>query len=169
MKLKILLLSILITCICVCCSKENGQKGIITIEGITECNNVGEIIGNIDTTDWRFTDTWSSTEQKLFRIHNSNNTVTEGTRPDSSVVILGYPNPATTLMFFTFHLNPNMYYDARIVDNKLNIKLQFDSVKYSYFDIKDSAYLKNELYRLYYKVYSENKVYRGHGDFKFIN
>ena len=164
----ILALVILFSLTYVCCTKNSESKGLITISGITERDNSANSIGNIDTTDWKFTDSWSLSEENLFKKNTSSNMVTETIRPNSSYVVGGYPNPAKTLIYFAFQLEPNMYYDIRIVDNNLNIKLQFDSVKYSLITMKDSAYLNNELYRIYYKVHSDNMVYRGHGDFKFI-
>lgn len=135
--------------------------------GITELNETADIIGNIDTTDWKFTDTWSLNEENLFKKNNSANIVTETTRPSSSVVVIGYPNPAKDIMSIAFQLEPDMYYDLRIVDNNMNVKVKLDSAKNS-LSIRDSAFINKELYRIYYKIYSENKVYRGHGDFKFI-
>ena len=164
----LLFLTVLIPIIYVSCTKDSGSNGLITISGITELDNSANNIGNIDITDWNFTDTWTLSEENLFKKNSSNNIVTEVIRPNSSIVVIGYPNPAKNLIYFAFQLDSSMYYDIRTVDNNLNIKLQFDSIKYSLITMKDSAYLSNELYRAYYKVYSDNKVYRGHGDFKFI-
>jgi hypothetical protein len=94
--------------------------------------------------------------------------VTETIKPNANVVTAGYPNPAKTILYLAFQLESNMYYDLRIVDNNMNIKVQFDSIKYSLITMDNSKYVSNEMYRAYYKIYSENKVYRGHGDFKFI-
>jgi hypothetical protein len=124
-------------------------------------------IGNIDATDWKFTDTWSLNEENLFKKNNSTNTVTESIQPNTSVVVVGYPNPAKDIMAIAFQLGPDMYYDVRIVDNKLNVKFNLDSAKNMLY-VRDSAYVSNEFYRVYYKIYSGKKVYRGHGDFKFI-
>jgi hypothetical protein len=170
----IVLIGILTFIIIYSCNKENESNGLISISGITELDSIARNIGMTDTTDWRFTDTWTSTEEELFKQNNPEHLfATEKVRPNSSVVVIGYPNPVRSsskedMIAFCFQLESNMYYDMRIVDEDLNIKVQFDSVKYNYLHVKDSAFLSNELYRLYYKVYSDNKVYRGHGDFKFI-
>ncbi|HEY4786815.1 MAG TPA: hypothetical protein VIH57_12240 [Bacteroidales bacterium] len=162
----LLLLSITLSCLN--CTKDNGSKGLITISGITERDDSANNAGNIDTTDWKFNDKWSLTEENLFKINNSNTVATETAKPNATVVTAGYPNPAKTMICLAFQLESNMYYDLRIVDNNLNIKVQFDSVTYSFITINDSQFAGNELYRAYYKIYSGNKVYRGHGDFKFI-
>jgi hypothetical protein len=170
----IILIGILTFIILYSCNKENESNRLTFISGITELDSIANNIGMIDTTDWRFTDTWTNTEEYLF---NQNNPVhlsaTEKVRPSSSVVVIGYPNPVKAsskedMIAFCFQIESKMYYDMRIVDKYLKIKMQFDSIKYNFLYVKDSAFLSNELYRIYYKVYSDNKVYRGHGDFKFI-
>ena len=165
MKLKLIkLLTILIPFLYGNCTKDSAT---ITISGITERDIMGNSIGNIDPTDWKITDTWTSFEESLFKKNNSTNTATDPV-PNTSIGAAGYPNPVTTLKYLAFNLLPNMYYDIRIIDHNLNIKAQFDSLKYRGIDINDSAFFKNELYRVYYKIYSGDKVYRGHGDFVFI-
>lgn len=168
MKLKTLILLLILTpTIYFSCKDNNESKGLIDISGVTELNESADNIGNIDATDWKFTDSWSLNEENLFKKNNSTNTVTETIRPNTSVVVIGYPNPAKDILFLAFQLESSMYYDLRIVDNNMNIKFQLDSAKNS-MKVRDSAYVNNELYRAYYKIYSDNKVYRGHGDFKFI-
>jgi hypothetical protein len=170
----IVLIGILTYIIIYSCNKENESNGLITISGITELDSIARNIGMTDTTDWRFTDTWTSTEENLFKQNNpAHLSATEKVRPSSSVVVIGYPNPVKAsskedMIAFCFQIESNMHYDMRIVDKYLKIKVQFDSVKYNFLTVKDSAFLSNELYRIYYKVYSDNKVFRGHGDFKFI-
>lgn len=151
------------------CKDEDVAKGLITISGITKLDAEAYPIGSNDITDWKFTDSWSSNEENLFKKNNSSSTATESTAPNSSVIVLGYPNPAKDRIFVAFQLEKTMYYDFRVVDKNLNIKLKMDSVKYGGVSIRDSAFINNELYRIYYKIHSDNKIYRGHGDFKFIN
>lgn len=148
--------------------KDDEAKGLITISGITKLDAEANPIGSNDITDWKFTDSWSIGEENLFDRNNSSNTATEITAPHSSVIVLGYPNPAKSLIFFAFQLEKNMYYDLRIVDKNLNIKVEMDSVKHGVITLRDSSFIKNELYRVYYKIHSDNKIYRGHGDFNFI-
>ena len=64
----LLLLSITLSCLN--CTKDNGSKGLITISGITERDDSANNAGNIDTTDWKFNDKWSLTEENLFKINN---------------------------------------------------------------------------------------------------
>lgn len=169
-RLLIFILSgILVPTIFFSCKDEDVAKGLITISGITKLDVEANPIGSNDITDWKFTDSWSFSEENLFIKNNSSSTVTESTAPNSSVVVIGYPNPAKSLIFIAFQLEKNMYYDLRVVDKNLNIKLKKDSVKYGGISLGDSAFINNELYRIYYKIHSDNKIYRGHGDFKFIN
>jgi hypothetical protein len=150
------------------CNDDDVTKGVIDISGITELDSQASNIGKTDKTDWNFTDTWSMSEENLFRKNESSIKGTEINRPNSSVVVTGYPNPAKDFITFVFQLEPTMYYDLKIVDENLNVKLSLDSVTLTRIFIKDSTYLNNQLYRMYYKIYSDNKVFRGHGDFKFI-
>lgn len=169
MKLKIyILLGMLASSIFFSCKEDDEAKGLITISGITKLDAEANPIGSNDITDWKFTDSWSFGEENLFAKHNSSITATQITPPNSSVIVLGYPNPAKSPIFFAFQLEKTMYYDLRIVDKNLNIKLEMDSVKHGIIALRDSSFLNNELYRIYYKIYSDNKIYRGHGDFKFI-
>ena len=171
MKLKTVLFLIVLSVFAfIGCEKDNESKGLITISGITELDNSANNIGNVDPTDWKFTDTWSLNEEALFKKSNPDqNSVTEQIRPESSNVVIGYPNPARDMIFLAFQLDSGLYYDVRIVDRNLDIKLQMDSVNHKLITMQNSKFSNNELYRLYYKVYSNAKVYRGHGDFKFVN
>ena len=169
-RLKIFMLSgILISTIIFSCKDEDVAKGVITISGINKLDVEANPIGSNDITDWKFTDSWSFGEENLFKKDNSSNTATESTAPNFSVVVIGYPNPAKSRIFVAFQLEKDMYYDYRIVDKNLNIKLKRDSVKPGGILFGDSAFVNNELYRIYYKIHSDQKIYRGHGDFKFVD
>jgi hypothetical protein len=115
------LLSILIPSIYFSCKDNDESKELIDISGITELDESANNIGITDITDWKFTDSWSLNEENLFQKNNSSNTITESTRPGESVVVIGYPNPAKDIIILAFQLEPHMYYDLRIVDNKLNV------------------------------------------------
>ena len=168
MKLKTNYLFVILILFIFCsCKKDKSSDTLITITGITETDEVANNIGNVDTTDWKFIDTWSIYEENLFRKSITSSKATERTRPNSSVVVIGYPNPAKTFIFFAFQLDSSMYFDTRIVDNNLKIKFQRDSINGG-ITMDNSIFSNNELYRIYYKIYSNGKVYRGHGDFIFL-
>ena len=163
---KLNLLSVLIIYIfCISCNKDKNESQI-QISGITETDITGILIGSVDTTDWRFNDTWNQNVENLF-IKN-NNEPTDKVLPQSYLAI-GYPNPSKSIMEFYFHSDSSMYYDFRIVDSNLKVIIQLDSLKSGFALQGDTKFAKGILYRLYYKIYSTNKVYRGHGDFEFIN
>jgi hypothetical protein len=113
-------------------------------------------------------------EENLFKQNNPMHlSATASAIPAAGLLALGYPNPVRASnhedgMIIAFQLAPGMYYDMRIVNEELAVGFHLDSVKYNQIYLKDSSFTSNEMYRIYYKVYAEDKVYRGHGDFKFV-
>lgn len=170
MKLKYFSVLIIGIVFCLRCSKDdkNELSKSIEISGITERDNAGHKTGTIDPTDWNFNETWSDMEEGLFKKNNAaHNKPTELSLPVSASVT-GYPNPAKGMMSFAFRISDKMYFDYRVVDNFLNVKISGDSVKYSSWGFEQTRFTIDQLYRIYYKIYDGTKVYRGHGDFKFV-
>ena len=62
-----ILLGILAQPIFFSCKDDDEAKGLIDISGITELDNFARNIGNVDITDWKFIDTWSLSEENLFK------------------------------------------------------------------------------------------------------
>ena len=149
------------------CSKDENE--IINISGITQRDYMGNLIGSADSDDWGINDVWPSSVEALFQ--KTNQQKSAATIIDlSNLAGAGYPNPAKDIICFNFPMPSQYYCDLRIVDSQLNILSQLDSVQNCISLQFHSAFTKNKLYRIYYKTYATDKVvYRGHGDFKFIN
>ena len=149
------------------CNKDDKPDGLITISGITERDLNTNSSGNFDQTDWRFHDIWPQFIENLFNQDNPELLLpTEQSPLQVIALVYCYPNPVKGgIMNLSF---PSMYSDVRIVDSNLNIYYKHDYKDIPTILFNDSAFKINKLYRVYYKLYYESKVYRGHGDFKFI-
>lgn len=139
----------------------------INMAEITERNEMGEIIGTTDVTDWRLDDKWTKEEEKLFSVTSG---VYNKSANDSVIVIipskfsiLAYPNP------FTWSMNINFGFDncsVRVIDTNKKVILAYDNVK-SLLRIEDIPNTdKTQNYRVYYKIYTKAGILRGHGDLK---
>jgi hypothetical protein len=147
------------------CKKDNNPD-LIDISGITETDIDGNIIGDVDQTDWKLNDTWPQIIENLFNQDNPAHLLPTEQSP-LQVTVSCYPNPARHgIMYLNFP--SNMYSDVRIVDSNLNIYYEHDYQDFSSLALNGSLFKNKQLYRVYYKLYYEDKVYRGHGDFKFI-
>src|ERR1019366_2889831 len=70
----------------------SGQIAYPSITGYTGTDVVGNIIGPVDSTDWRTNDSWSQAEKNVFGGTNFNiNCLFSDT-----LLAAGYPNPTTT-------------------------------------------------------------------------
>ncbi len=150
------------------CKKDDKQDGLITISGITERDLYANSTGKVDQTDWRFDDIWPQFVENLFNQDNPELLLPTEQSPLPILALVScYPNPAKggEIMNLSF---PSMYSDIRIVDSNLNIYYKHDYQENSRIKFNDSFFKNNQLFRVYYKLYYESKVYRGHGDFKFI-
>lgn len=169
MKARSIILLTLVLSINFGCKKEDKPDNLITISGITERNEYGVPTdpGDFDQTDWRFDDIWPQLIENLFNQDNPEHALPTEQSPLGILALVScYPNPVIGgIMYLKFP--SNMYYDFRIVDSNLNIYYERD-YQNRLIAFTDSVFKNNELYRVYYKLYYESKVYRGHGDFKFI-
>jgi hypothetical protein len=159
----IILITMLIPIIVAC--KKDKQDDIITISGITERNEFANPIGNVDDSDWRFHDVWPPYIENIFKQDSAELLKpTDQSPPDWLAMVSCYPNPVTEgIMYLSFP--STMFSDVRVVDSNLNIYYEHDYQKYNIIAFDGSYFKKNKLYRVYYKLYQEDKVYRGHGDF----
>jgi hypothetical protein len=146
------------------------KKDLINAHGITVTDQIGNIMGATDPSDWRFDDSWNSKEQVLFNFADTVNT-TNFQQADNNFAI-AYPNPATTVINFHFASNKLTMAKWVITDEKLHPLLKnyfIFSSNYSFaVDLTMNGFASGNYYRLYYALYSQGGVLykRGHGDFK---
>jgi hypothetical protein len=157
------------------CEKDSGS----VFSGITELDEEGVLIGNIDLTDWRFDDVWNEREEALFSNANfksaKNITVQKDIISDSQAgsISRAFPNPAKSVLNFKIESsadsiefvilgnNYNVIYSGKVVGGNLLWSLNVaDRNKFS----------ANTIYRIYYKLdHLNDNDEKGHGDIKIIN
>jgi hypothetical protein len=146
------------------------KKEVINAHGITYTDAIGNNIGAVDASDWRFDDSWNSKEQALFNFADTVNT--NGLLQSDNNFAIAYPNPATTVINFHFSSNRSTLVKWVITDEKLNPLLKnyfIISSNYGFAaDLTTGGFSSGEFYRIYYAFYSQGGVLyrRGHGDFK---
>jgi len=146
------------------------KKETINAHGITATDAIGNNIGSVDASDWRFDDSWNSKEQSLFNFADTVNTT--GLLQAENNFAIAYPNPATTVINFHFATNKYTMVKWVITDEKLNplVKNYFKfGGNYDFaVDLTTAGFSPGNYYRIYYAFYSQGGVIykRGHGDFK---
>jgi len=146
------------------------KKEVINAHGITYTDAIGNNIGAVDASDWRFDDSWSSKEQALFNFADTVNTT--GLLQADNNFAIAYPNPASNAINFHFSTNRSTLVKWVITDEKLNPLLKnyfIISSNYGFaVDLTSGGFSSGNYYRLYYALYSQGGVLykRGHGDFK---
>ena len=98
------------------CKKDGRNK--INARAITQTDNLGNLIGTADPTDWRFDDQWSNEEFALFNFADTVNRA--GLLQADTVSGIAYPNPATDVIRFTFATNKSTLIKIIIVDEDLH-------------------------------------------------
>jgi hypothetical protein len=157
------------------CEKE---KGVIEISGFTFCDENGDYIGEIDTTDWRLDDKWSEQIENLFKESSFKSGQDEYNQFKGIVlgekdVYPAYPNPFKDIFIFSVvKQDTSGRIEIIIVDDDLNIKqslgFDFEADKINVaFNTSAIGYKSKHAYRIYYKLtYSNSVCNRGHGDIK---
>lgn len=135
------------------------EKTPITISGITETKDSGEIISE-DPSDWNFTDSWNADESNLFSFSKNSDCDIDNQKYN----ILAIPNPTFLNGKISIDVPENNWVSIRLVDEFLNIYKSYDSlssditVNYNFLNISGRTM------RVYYKVFGDNCELRGHGD-----
>ncbi len=174
------------------CVQKSNTPDSIKFENITRLNIFGAEIGEIDTSDWGFDDTWTNKENSLF----SDSMFTKSCRHNVYYGILGYPNPCkglfvvhfykderTLIKMGIFDLQEKLVFKYRIVDKYFRIMTSVDSVLNNSYSFNFRQYLPDIIYnqdsvpdnkqmpadsvfRVYYQLLDINNecIYKGHGD-----
>lgn len=143
---------------------------ILKMEGITEINEMGEIYGSVDPSDWRLDDKWTKEEEGFFSVSKGvyNKSATYTYSPTDAVPISRntfkvYPNPFTSSIIFYQPFNAAKY-NVRVIDKSKRVILAYDNVGTSPLRIDIPVSTETQYYRVYYKIFDQSTVYRGHGD-----
>ena len=148
------------------CSKDNNE--VITISGITERNNNGELIGNFDGTDWLNDNNIPEIVNSLF---NFEDTANYETAEISTVEIVEYPNPVENIFNLHFNLSNETVIKFVIVDESLKVYYKYASklnAGNNLLAIQTEQLPRNKYFRIYYAFYDNSRTiyYKGHGDIK---
>ncbi len=156
----------LLTSILFGCSKDSDE--IISIKGITERDNIGNILGNEDITDWS-----SDTEfpDRIVDFLNFHGALDYSISEVASLEIYGYPNPFESNIYFRVSCSKKTVCRFVIVDESLKIYFVHGlllNVGSSAINLSASYFPRNKNLRIYYTFYdsSETIYYKGHGDIR---
>jgi hypothetical protein len=175
MKIKFLLILFSLP-VFISCEDENKNENeaeTISIEGITEVDNMGVFYGNFDDDDWNLDDQLTEKEKQLFASLDFSKTgVAEPIPSEPGVIpkikfITFYPNPFSDVPRLSYYHNEHIL-NLVIVDNKYNILYSYrvensESVTFNFDSLKTGI-----IYRMYYVVQDKNYniIHCGHGDIK---
>jgi hypothetical protein len=170
MKTKILFLSFLLPFFISCDEKNNNtdneSRETLSIKGITETDEEGNVRGAVDSDDWNLNKQFTDREKQLFSTIDFTKTgiaepITNGTQ-----MICFCPNPFPYMGSLYYYQNKHIV-SIVIVDYKYNIlhRYQFKNRKEWHLDLTT---LKEGIYRMYYVMQDENEnvVHCGYGDIK---
>jgi hypothetical protein len=150
--------------------------------GITETSVTGDIIGNIDSSDWTLDYSWSQVEKNLFSNYNDlthNYNVYD-------MIILQYPNPIYDNLVILIGSIENVNITMIVVDNQFNqiITDSYDiggsptfqdsssvmSLFASHRNYNLSLHISPGITRRFYYIATRNDTcfYKGHGDVRGI-
>ena len=175
MKTKIILFFVVVILFSVSCKDDKvAPVTLPKFEGVTYIDNNGNIVGSVDTTDWRIDDKFTELERNLFDTLKFDRTLslksnlkkTFGVVPVSDSIIHFYPNPVSERGNFKF--NSAFIVNIVIVDNNFTqkIKLRFQSHQV----LIDLKSLNAGINRMYY-IFQDSSykiIGMGHGDIQKI-
>jgi len=140
----------------------NEETDTIIFYEITKTTETGAIISD-DTTDWKFDDEWSETENSLFPTNIKNNCNSD----NYNYSIIAYPNPCEDLFRLDISKPNEDRFSFRIVDRDYNILMSNDSIYSSSILIKTTDLeISDDTVRMYYKLIAQDCESKGHGDIK---
>ena len=148
------------------------KKEKIDISGITATDQVGNIMGSVDPTDWTHDANWSSEVESLFNAIGIVNLA--GTTAGTISIFPAYPNPCTDQFRISIQSSTTCAIRLGLYDEQLNQKwsgTQLINVGNNTITIsRDPARIGKGTYRLYYRFdsYDQQMFYKGHGDVMFF-
>lgn len=157
-------------------SCKKGEVYKIDASKITVVDENGDPAGENDPTDWRFDDEWNAKELALFNFEDS--ITTWGMQNATTLSASAAPNPASSVIMFSFMVNKPTLLKWVITDEHLNVLFQkvarlenssnINPNQSFGLDVKNSKFKAPGFYRIYYAFYSQDKgLYKkGHGDFQ---
>lgn len=167
-----ILISILLLVVSFSCDKtEDADIKSSSFSGITETDSQGNLIGNIDETDWTLDDEWSEKEEAIFDVFSKNTNITKLYYFEDDIIInCAFPNPCNNYVIISFSFLPGTLLQMALVDNDFKL-IDFYTADYSvgmiYIDLTELELQNNSIYRFYYRfVRPGSYTYKGHGDIK---
>ncbi len=168
--MKYIIIALLLVISLVSCNKTEYK-----FEDITETNDKGELIGNIDDTDWRGFENWSDHEHELFSDSKTSMLKGGGTDPDETTgydfeVQPAYPNSTSGVFTFNYTNNTdeNISMEYVIVNKRLKVQYQqlIKEKTFTYDFSKSDSYKDGKMYRVYYRFLTDEGIVlgKGHGD-----
>lgn len=173
MKKELIILLLLITIFSFSCKKtDSGQTAKIDVTVITETDNFGTTLSQIDNSDWTNENTWTNEEFTLLQTPS----VAQLGSSEKAIITVwpGFPNPTSGIIIFAANISKPTLVQIVIVDNMLSLKDRYflansnNNLNLFTFSLDASKYSNNTNYRIYYGFYSltDGLYYKGHGDLK---
>lgn len=140
---------------------------------ITETDDSGKVIGQIDKTDWTEDKDWNQSEEFLF--DQVGEPIDSNFRKSYVTVEPSYPNPCSDSFHFRVITAERCVFNYVLTDDKLKVKIPLGTAwlnpGYNKFNFSTNGLTKGKNYRLYYIFsYYQNKAwYKGHGDIAVRN
>ncbi|NUQ82818.1 MAG: hypothetical protein HUU10_14530 [Bacteroidetes bacterium] len=139
------------------CSDDNDESnGTNNFTGITYTNEIGEMVGNIDSTDW-----------KLFVVHRPGISVPPNA-PNISQPHPAYPNPTTSVVSCPIDIGENSILTMVVKNNQgkiLQNLYNHQQFGVGFYDVQvDLVSYENGVYRIEYELVVGSKVYKSFGD-----
>lgn len=170
MSRKLIVPFLLISILHLNCKKDSNAK--IDVSAITETDNVGNTLSQIDNTDWIIDNMWTTDELALFQTPGSS----QLTNMEKAIVSIepSFPNPSAGGFYFAANISKSTLVQIVITDNMLSVKDRFFATNKNInfyllkLNLDASKYPNNTNYRMYYGFYSmaDGLYYKGHGDLK---
>jgi len=142
------------------------------VSGYTATDLTGNLLGLVDSTDWRTDDVWSSSVQDLFGGSTNFNCIFE----DTLMNVSAFPNPTDN--YFTVAIGPIDFLTGAYVDTSTTFEFmmvnQRHEVVLSKREVTNQQMISlslsdslstDTIFRIYYKFTDKNNCVRcGHGD-----
>jgi len=160
-------LTLIITLLLTTCTKDEG--GIINISGITTRDNVGNLLGGLDETDWTNDASFPDAVSSLL---NFTETIDYSNAEISTIQIEAFPNPLESQFILNLSSSTGTVIKYIIVDEALKVYSEYAlnlSAGNTLLAIQmNSSFPNNKYYRMYYAFYDKTKTiyFKGHGDLK---
>ena len=141
-----------------CKKTDSSQTAKIDVTVITETDNLGTTLSQIDNSDWTNENTWTNAEFALLQTPS----VAQLGNSEKAIVTVrpAFPNPTSGIIIFTANISKPTLVQIVIVDNMFSVKDRYfltnsnNNLNLFMLNLVASKYSNNTNYRVYYGFYS---------------